>query len=139
MQHEEDISHLSFIGHVQSTLKRLEDCPLQGEEGAPPAWLIINNNFEDAISDLKVGDLIIVLTWLHMADRSVLRCYPRKEVNAPHKGVFATRSPDRPNPIGLHRAKVIEVKPGKLKVSPLEALDGTLLLDIKPAINDNER
>lgn len=139
MVNDEDISHLTFIGHVQSTLKRIEDCPLQGAEGAPEASLLINSNFAEAVSGIKVGDSLIVLTWLHLADRSVLRCYPRNEVHAPHVGVFSTRSPDRPNPIGLHSVKVMAVEQGKLTVYPLEALDGTLLLDLKPVINISEK
>jgi tRNA-Thr(GGU) m(6)t(6)A37 methyltransferase TsaA len=130
----ENISQLNFIGVVQSSLQRKEDCPLQGEEGAPEAWLLIKKEFLDGLDSLTVGDSIILLTWFHLADRSVLKCYPRRETSAPHVGVFATRSPDRPNPIGLHTVKILSIEQDKLKVYPLEALDGTLLIDIKPVI-----
>jgi L-fuculose-phosphate aldolase len=134
MTNGNDISYLNFIGVVQSSLLRKEDCPLQGDEGAPEAWLLIRKEFMDGLDGLKVGNSIILLTWFHLADRSVLKCYPRRETNLPHVGVFTTRSPDRPNPIGLHTVKILDVEPGKLKVYPLEALDGTLLIDIKPVI-----
>jgi len=123
------------IGYVRSSLKRLEDCPLQESEGAPEAVVEIDAGFVDAIRGVRVGDSLVLLTWFHKADRSVLQCYPRRETEAPVTGVFTTRSPDRPNPIGLHRVTVTEVLPGKLKVHPLEALDGTPVIDIKPDIS----
>ena len=135
----ENTSQLTFIGKVQSSLKRKEDCPLQGDEGAPEAWLLINKEFIDGLDGLKVADTIILLSWFHLADRSVLKCYPRNDVNAPHIGVFATRSPDRPNPIGLHTVKILEIEPGRIKVHPLEALDGTLIVDIKPTLSAREK
>lgn len=125
---------LRFIGVVQSTLKRREDCPLQEFEGAPEAWIIVDENYTEALDGLNVGNEIILLSWLHLADRNVLKCYPRNETTAPHVGVFNTRSPDRPNPIGLHTVKILAIERDKLKVHPLEALDGTFIVDIKPVI-----
>ena len=122
------------VGIVQSELTRREDCPLQGNEGAPEAWLKITDEFIEALDGIKVGSDAILLTWFHLANRDVLKCYPRNETNAPHVGVFTTRSPDRPNPIGLHTVKILAIERGLIKVFPLEALDGTLLLDIKPVI-----
>ncbi|HYI78535.1 MAG TPA: tRNA (N6-threonylcarbamoyladenosine(37)-N6)-methyltransferase TrmO [Chryseolinea sp.] len=122
------------VGIVQSELTRREDCPLQGNEGAPEAWLKITDEFIEALDGIKVGSDAILLTWFHLANRDVLKCYPRNETNAPHVGVFTTRSPDRPNPIGLHTVKILAIERGRIKVFPLEALDGTLLLDIKPVI-----
>jgi tRNA-Thr(GGU) m(6)t(6)A37 methyltransferase TsaA len=126
--------HVKPIGVVQSELTRREDCPLQGDEGAPEAWLKIADEFIEALDGIKVGSEAILLTWFHLANRDVLKCYPRNETNAPHVGVFTTRSPDRPNPIGLHTVKILAIEHGRIKVFPLEALDGTLLLDIKPVI-----
>jgi len=126
--------NLKPIGTVRSALLKREDCPLQGDEGAPEAWLNIDKEFLPGLQGLKVGNEIILLTWFHLVDREVLKCYPRNQINSPHVGVFTTRSPDRPNPIGLHPVKVLAIEPGRVKVHPLEALDGTLLLDIKPVI-----
>jgi tRNA-Thr(GGU) m(6)t(6)A37 methyltransferase TsaA len=126
--------HLKPIGVVQSALTKKEDCPLQGHEGAPEAWLKIEKEFIPALQGLEPGDEIILLTWFHLADREVLQCYPRNQVQSPHVGVFTTRSPDRPNPIGLHPVKILVVEPGRMKVYPLEALDGTVVVDIKPDI-----
>ena len=126
--------NLKSIGTVQSALIKREDCPLQGDEGAPEAWLNIDKEFLPGLQGLKVGNEIILLTWFHLVDREVLKCYPRNQINSRHVGVFTTRSPDRPNPIGLHPVKVLAIESGRVKVYPLEALDGTLLLDIKPVI-----
>lgn len=139
MIHKENIiqPYLNPIGIIQSPLLRKEDCPLQGSEGAPEAWLLINKTFTEGLDGLRVGSSVILLTWFHLANRQILKCYPRNEINSPHVGVFTTRSPDRPNPIGLHTVKIVAIEPGKLKVYPLEALDGTLLLDIKPVISSD--
>jgi tRNA-Thr(GGU) m(6)t(6)A37 methyltransferase TsaA len=126
------------IGTVESVLTKREDCPLQGDEGGPEAWLKIDIDFLDGLDGFKIGSDVLLLTWFHLADRQVLKCYPRNEVNAPPVGVFTTRSPDRPNPIGLHPVKILAIEPGRIKVHPLEALDGTLLLDIKPVISAPE-
>ena len=128
---------LRFIGVVRSTLKHKEDCPLQEFEGAPEAWIMIDGNYTDALEGLKVGNEVILLSWLHLADRNVLKCYPRNETHAPHVGVFNTRSPDRPNPIGLHTVTILVIEHDKLKVHPLEALDGTFIVDIKPVIRSD--
>ncbi len=126
---------LRKIGAVRSTLKRKEDCPMQGEEGAPEAWLYIEDDFRAGIEGLVCGDTVIILTWLHLADRGILKCYPRNQINAPHVGVFTTRSPDRPNPIGLHTVKILAIEGTRLKVYPLEAMDGTIVIDIKPVVH----
>jgi tRNA-Thr(GGU) m(6)t(6)A37 methyltransferase TsaA len=126
---------LQPIGYIRSSLKILEDCPLQESEGAPEAVIEIDAAFTEGIQGIQVGASLVLLTWFHLADRRVLKCYPRRETTAPEIGVFTTRSPDRPNPVGLHRVKVIEVLPGKLRVHPLEALDGTPVIDIKPDIS----
>jgi tRNA-Thr(GGU) m(6)t(6)A37 methyltransferase TsaA len=126
---------LQTIGVIRSALKSLDDCPLQGQEGAPEAWIELDPAYIHGIDNLEPGSEVILLTWFHQANRSVITCYPRKQTTAPHVGVFTTRSPDRPNPIGLHQVTVQEIAPGgKIKVYPLEALDGTPLIDIKPVI-----
>ena len=120
------------VGYVRSALKNLEDCPLQGEEGAPEAWIELEDDFVDAMQNIETGTELLVLTWFHQADRTVQKCIRRKEYGTPRVGVFSTRSPDRPNPIGLHPVKVLEIGPKSLKVFPLEAVDGTPVIDIKP-------
>ena len=120
------------IGIIRSKLTRLEDAPLQGDEGAPDAWLELTEIATPGLAGITIGDELIVLTWLHLAERDVLQVHPRGDLKRPLAGVFATRSPDRPNPIGLHRVSVLEVKEQKLRVAPLEAIDGTPIIDIKP-------
>jgi len=122
------------IGFVCSTLIQLEDAPMQGDEGAPDAWLELTPSVAKGITSIKTGDELIVLTWLHLAERDVLQVHPRGDLNRPLTGVFATRSPDRPNPVGLHRVSVLEVMKHKLRVAPLEAIDGTPIVDIKPVL-----
>jgi tRNA-Thr(GGU) m(6)t(6)A37 methyltransferase TsaA len=125
------------IGAVKSTLHRREDAPRQGDEGAPDAWLHLSPQWMEALDGIEEGSEIVVLTWLHLGDRTCLKVHPRNNALAPAIGVFATRSPDRPNPIGLHRVTVVEIDPRRgLRVQPLEALDGTPVLDIKPAWHD---
>ena len=119
------------IGVIRSSLKRLEDAPMQGDEGAPEAWLELTSGAEPGLMGIKAGDELIILTWLHLAQRDVLQVHPRGDINRPLSGVFATRSPDRPNPVGLHRVSVLEVSGRKLRVAPLEAIDGTPIGDIK--------
>jgi tRNA-Thr(GGU) m(6)t(6)A37 methyltransferase TsaA len=126
---------LQFIGTIHSSLKSLEDCPLQENENAPEASIQMLPAFTEGIRDIQPGQEILLLTWLHIADRTVITCYPRKNRDAPHIGVFSTRSPDRPNPIGLHTAKVLSVSGNLIKVAGLEVLDQTPLLDIKPSLN----
>lgn len=128
---------LEPIGFVHSQLRRREDAPRQGNEDALEAWLHLSIPFLPALKGLQPGAEIVVLTWLHLADRKSLEVHPRNDAHAPLTGVFATRSPDRPNPIGLHRVTVLEIDPGTgLRVQPLEAVDGTPILDIKPVWND---
>jgi tRNA-Thr(GGU) m(6)t(6)A37 methyltransferase TsaA len=123
------------IGFVRSSLMSLEGCPKQGAEGAPEAWLEIDPVFSEALDGLAAGQEIIVLTWLHKGRRHLLSVHPRGNPAVPLKGVFATRSPHRPNPIGLHRVEILEIRrPGRIRVRPLEALDGTPVIDIKPAL-----
>ena len=125
------------IGFVRSELVRLEDAPMQGDEGAPEAWLEIAPSATLGLEGIQAGDELIVLTWLHRAQRDVLQVHPRGDLARPLTGVFATRSPDRPNPVGLHRVFVLEVTEGKLRVAPLEAIDGTPIIDLKPALASN--
>jgi tRNA-Thr(GGU) m(6)t(6)A37 methyltransferase TsaA len=122
------------IGVVRSELVRLEDAPMQGDEGAPDAWLEIAPSATLGLMGIQAGDELIVLTWLHRAQRNVLQVHPRGDLSRPLTGVFATRSPDRPNPVGIHRVSVLEVAKGKLRVAPLEAIDGTPIIDLKPAL-----
>jgi tRNA-Thr(GGU) m(6)t(6)A37 methyltransferase TsaA len=123
------------IGLVRSELTRLEDAPMQGDEGAPEAWLELTPLASQGLAGIQAGDELIVLTWLHLAQRDVLQVHPRGDINRPLMGVFATRSPDRPNPIGLHRVSVLEVTEQNLRVTPLEAIDGTPIVDIKPVLS----
>ena len=125
------------VGFIRSELTQLEDAPMQGDEGAPDAWLELTPSAAPGLRGIQPGDELIVLTWLHRADRDVLQVHPRGDINRPLTGVFATRSPDRPNPIGLHRVSVLEVEEAewKLRVAPLEAIDGTPIVDIKPVLS----
>jgi tRNA-Thr(GGU) m(6)t(6)A37 methyltransferase TsaA len=125
---------LQPVGVVRSPLQRPGDAPRQGAEGAPEAWLEIDARFADAIAGLAPQDTVLVLTWLHQADRDTLQVHPRDDLRNPLSGVFATRSADRPNPIGLHRVTVREIAGCRLRVFPLEAVDGTPVVDIKPAL-----
>jgi len=126
---------IKIIGTIHSPLKNIGDCPLQEREGAPQATIIIENDYLVAISGLQSGSKVLLLTWLHKADRTTLTTKPRNDPNAKTTGVFATRSPDRPNPIGLHVAEILEIsKEGVITVSNLEVIDGTPLIDIKPII-----
>jgi len=124
------------IGFVRSELKELENAPMQGDEGGPDAWLELTPSAAPGLLGIQPGNELIVLTWLHLAERDVLQVHPRGDMNRPLTGVFATRSPDRPNPIGLHRIAVLEVAEAerKLRVAPLEAIDGTPIVDIKPVL-----
>lgn len=122
------------IGFVRSELTQLEEAPMQGDEGAPDAWLELTSMAAPGLMGIQPGDELMLLTWLHLAERDVLQVHPRGDINRPLRGVFATRSPDRPNPIGLHRVSVLEVAERKLRVAPLEAIDGTPIVDIKPVL-----
>jgi len=122
------------VGVVRSTLRDRSVAPMQGQEGAPEAWIELIPDVVRAAGDLEVGDEILLLTWLHEADRSVLEVHPRSDPAVPLTGVFSTRSPDRPNPIGLHEVRVLAVDGGRVRVGPLEAIDGTPVLDLKPVL-----
>ena len=125
------------IGFVQSSIKNRAEAPKQGYEGAPDAWLEVNSPVAAGLEGLAVGDEIILITWFHQSQRDILKLHPRGDQNIPLAGVFATRSPDRPNPLGLHRVTVLEIVGNRLKVGPLEALDGTPVVDIKPMLPDS--
>jgi tRNA-Thr(GGU) m(6)t(6)A37 methyltransferase TsaA len=120
------------VAFVRSPLMQRKGAPRQGNEGAPNAWLDINPKFAKGLDGIRKGQQLVLITWLHRADRTTLRVHPRSDQNVPLTGVFATRSPDRPNPLGLHEVCVLEVAGPKLKVGPLEAIDGTPVVDIKP-------
>lgn len=123
---------LQIIGTIQSPLKNLEDCPRQENEQAPAATIIIDPAFIQGIKDIEAGSEMLLFTWLHKADRKVIQTKPRNDPNAPDTGVFSTRSPDRPNPIGMHKVKVMAIENDIIKVEALEALDQTPVIDIKP-------
>lgn len=128
---------LHRIGIVRSPLKDREKAPNQGSEGAPVVWIELTPSFLEGLEGLAVGDELFVITWLHEARRDVLKTHPRGDLSAPLAGVFATRSPDRPNPLGLHRVTVLEITGGELKVGPLEAIDGTPVVDLKPVLRNS--
>jgi len=126
---------LRAVGVVRSQLRQRKDAPRQGSEGAPDAWVEVDPTFAAALDGIAAGSEVILLTWLHLGDRSVLRVRPRRDPRNPITGVFATRSPDRPNPIGLHRVRVLEIADAtRLHVEPLEVVDGTPVVDIKPVL-----
>jgi tRNA-Thr(GGU) m(6)t(6)A37 methyltransferase TsaA len=125
---------LTTIGTVRSPLRERKDAPRQGSEGAPDARIEVQPDFARALDGIATGDEIIVITWLHRADRAVLEVHPRSNPSAPLAGVFATRSPDRPNPLGLHVVTVQAIDGTTLLVGPIEAIDGTPVVDIKPAL-----
>jgi tRNA-Thr(GGU) m(6)t(6)A37 methyltransferase TsaA len=135
---------LQPVGFIRSTLKRREEAPRQGPEGAPDAWLEIEPQFSEALLGMEVGHELIVITWLHQARRDVLKGHPRSDPSRPLTGVFFTRSPARPNPLGLHPVTVREIDPPsregygatratRMKIGPIEAFDGTPVVDIKSA------
>jgi tRNA-Thr(GGU) m(6)t(6)A37 methyltransferase TsaA len=124
------------IGRVQSPLTVRAAAPRQPDEGAPEAWLVFSADVRDALQDVRAGEEYVLLTWLHAADRSTLAVHPRGDFDRPEEGVFTTRAPDRPNPIGLHRVRVVEVDGLRLRVDALEAINGTPILDLKPVIGD---
>ena len=126
---------LRQIGVVRSSLKNRRDCPFQEKEGAPEAWIEIDPAYADGLHGLDLGDEIIVLTWMHLANRDTLQVHPRGNRENPLKGVFAARSPSRPNPIGIHQTRIIALdQPLKIKVQALEVVDKTPVVDIKPVI-----
>jgi tRNA-Thr(GGU) m(6)t(6)A37 methyltransferase TsaA len=126
--------NLRPIGVIRSTLKKRTEAPKQGSEGAPEAWIEIEPWASAGLHRMKVGDKIWVITWLHEGDRDVLQVHPRSDPKRALTGVFATRSPDRPNPLGLHPVTVLEIAGHRLRVEPIEAIDGTPVVDMKPVI-----
>jgi tRNA-Thr(GGU) m(6)t(6)A37 methyltransferase TsaA len=122
------------IGRVRSPLVDLALAPRQADEGAPDAWLVLDADQREAMRDLQVGSQIVVLTWLDRARRDVLVVHPRGDPRHPPQGVFSTRSPDRPNPIGLHTVVILAIDDTRIHVRNLEALDGTPIVDIKPVL-----
>jgi tRNA-Thr(GGU) m(6)t(6)A37 methyltransferase TsaA len=125
------------IGTIRSNLISLDAAPLQGDEGGLEAWLEITPQAGPGLAGITAGEELIVLTWLHLAQRDVLQVHPRGDQSRPLAGVFGTRSQHRPNPVGLHRVSVLEVAEGKLRVGPLEAVDGTPIVDIKVALGSD--
>jgi tRNA-Thr(GGU) m(6)t(6)A37 methyltransferase TsaA len=126
------------IGRVESALTDRERAPRQADEGAPEAWLVFDDEVVDGLRDLRPADELLLLTWLDRARRDVLRVHPRSDPSRPLQGVFSTRSPDRPNPIGLHRVRITAVEGARVRVESLEALDGTPILDLKPVLGRTE-
>jgi len=127
------------VGVVRSELRDRERAPMQGDEGAPEAWIELRPEVAGAAASLTPGDELLVLTWFHEADRSVLEVRPRGDPTRPLTGVFSTRSPDRPNPVGLHRVRLLAVEPRRIRVGPLEAIDGTPVIDLKPVFRNDGR
>jgi len=124
---------------IRSSIRQRSEAPKQGTEGAPDAWLEVNPAVAEGLDGLAAGDDIIVVTWLHRAHRDVLKVHPRSDRSMPLTGVFATRSPDRPNPLGLHPVTVREVSQSRLRIGPIEAIDGTPVVDIKPVLCSVQR
>jgi tRNA-Thr(GGU) m(6)t(6)A37 methyltransferase TsaA len=130
---------LTPIGMVESPLTDPAAAPKQGDEGAPDAWLVFESSVLDALSGIQAGDQIIVLTWLDRARRDILQVHPRGDLSRAQQGVFSTRSPHRPNPIGLHRVEIASIEGGRVRVRNLEAVDGTPILDVKPVLSGDVR
>lgn len=124
------------IGYIRSELKNTRDAPSFYTEGAPNARLELEYGYIEGLDQMQVGQEIIVITWLHLARRDTLKVHPQGNMTRPLTGVFLTRSPDRPNPLGLHRAKVLEINDSSLLIGPIEAIDGTPVLDIKPVVDE---
>lgn len=125
---------VAVIGIIESTILTTERAPRQGSEGAPDAWLVVDPAFAPGLRGIGVGDDVIVVTWLHRACRDVLQVHPRDEPASALAGVFATRSPHRPNPLGLHRVTVREIDGTRLRVGPIEVIDGTPVVDVKAVL-----
>jgi tRNA-Thr(GGU) m(6)t(6)A37 methyltransferase TsaA len=126
---------VTSIGHVESPLTDPADAPRQGDEGAPDADLVFDPAVLEGLAGIRPGDELMLLTWLDRARRDVLRVHPRGDLSRPEQGVFSTRSPHRPNPIGLHRVEVLSVDGGRVRVRNLEAVDGTPIVDVKPVLS----
>ena len=136
-----DVNQPSFavtpIGRVESPLSDPALAPKQGDEGAPDAWLAFEPAVLEALDGIRAGDEVIVITWLDRASRDVLSVHPRGDPSRSRQGVFSTRSPHRPNPIGLHRVQIVSIDGGRLRVRNLEAVDGTPIVDVKPVLSDD--
>jgi len=130
---------VNAIGRVESSLTDLASAPKQGDEGAPDAWLVFEPAVLEALQGIHPGDEVIVLTWLDRARRDVLRVHPRGDVSRAQQGVFTTRSPHRPNPIGLHPVEIASIEGRRVRVRKLEALDGTPIVDVKPVLSPDFR
>jgi len=130
------VHELQPIGRVESPLVDRAAAPKQGDEGSPDAWLVFEPDVLDGIRDLQVGSDVIVLTWLDRGQRDTLVVHPRGDLTRPPTGVFSTRSPDRPNPIGLHRVTILAIDGPRVQMRDLEALDGTPIVDVKPVLDD---
>lgn len=133
-----DDYRLTPIGFIRSTLRSRRDAPCQGSEGAPDVWLDLLPDFTPGLLGIEPGAELIVITWLHQAVRDVLQVHPRKNPANPLTGVFFTRSPDRPNPLGLHRVVVREISGHQLRIGPMEAIDGTPVVDLKAVLCASE-
>jgi len=130
---------LTPIGFIRSELKNREGAPKQGSENAPDAWLEMEPAVADGLKGISPGDELLLITWFQQGRRDVLSVHPRGNKDVPATGVFNTRSPDRPNPLGLHPVRVLEISGNRLKVGPIEAIDGTPVVDIKPVLSRSER
>ena len=128
---------VNVLGRVESELTDIESAPRQADEGAPGAWLVFETEMLEALRSLRVGDDILLLTWLDRAERDVLSVHPRGDTSRPEEGVFSTRSPHRPNPIGLHRIEITAIEAARVQVRHLEAVDGTPILDLKPVLRED--
>lgn len=124
------------IGRVESELRERADAPRQGDEGAPDAWVVFDPSVREALADVGAGDELMLISWFDRADREIQKVHPRGDESRPPTGVFSTRSPDRPNPLGLHRVTVLTVEGLRVQVNNLEALDGTPIVDVKPVLGD---
>ena len=125
------------IGRVESPLTAIDSAPRQADEGAPQAWLVFEPDVRAGLEGLRAGDEVLVLTWLHRADRNALTVHPRGDPARPRQGVFSTRSPHRPNPIGLHHVAILAIEDGRVLVNRLEAVDGTPIVDVKPVLDSD--
>ena len=135
----EDLFGVRAIGRVESSLTDLASAPKQGDEGAPEAWLVFEPAVVEGLQGIRPGEDVLILTWLHRARRDLLRVHPRGDESRAEQGVFSTRSPHRPNPIGLHRARVLAIAGHRVRVGNLEAVDGTPILDLKPVLAHDPR
>jgi tRNA-Thr(GGU) m(6)t(6)A37 methyltransferase TsaA len=129
------VYEVRVIGKVESSLTDVESAPRQPDEGAPEAWLVFDPGVVDGLDGIRPGDAAVVLTWLHRAQRDVLRVHPRGDESRSRQGVFSTRSPHRPNPIGMHTVEIVSVGGGRVRVRNLEAIDGTPVVDLKPVLH----